>query len=127
MYVAVNHGISTIGGCAAAYGISKKHLEKVAPLLVKKEFLTTVKGRGGGLLLARPPEEISIGQVVRVAESNFEIAECFGSNNTCIITPECRLRHMFADALDAYLTTLDRHTLAGLVVSNTALKSLLTS
>jgi Rrf2 family transcriptional regulator, nitric oxide-sensitive transcriptional repressor len=127
MYVAVNHGPSTIGGCAATYGIPKKHLEKVAPKLVANGFLTSIIGRRGGLRLARPPEEISIGSIVRITENDFEMAECFSSSNACLITAPCRLRNVLSEALSEYLAVLDRHSLASLIISNTELRALLSA
>jgi len=127
MYVAVNHGPSTIGGCARTYKIPKKHLEKVAPKLVAHGFLTSVLGRNGGLAMSRPPEEISIGSVVRITENDFEMAECFSNQNACLITAPCRLKSILKEALDEFLTVLDNHSLASLVVSNTELRSLLSA
>ena len=94
MYTALKDGaLVQIQEVADAYGISKNHLMKVAFQLGKQGFLDTVRGRGGGLRLARPPEEISIGDVVRKSEEDFTLVECFDpQSNTCVITGPCRLR-----------------------------------
>ena len=106
----------TIEETARTFDISRAHLMKVAQLLVREGFLKAVRGRGGGLVLARPAEDITIGAVVRATESDFAIVECMGSGNPCRITPACRLRGVLGEALGAFLKVLDRHTLAELVL-----------
>lgn len=106
----------TIEETAQAYGISRAHLMKVANLLTRNGFLEAVRGRTGGLRLARPAEEIRLGALVRVTESDFGIVECFASDNKCRITDRCRLKGVLGEALDAFLAVLDRHTLADLVL-----------
>ena len=91
MYAAVNNeGLVNIAAIAQTYGISKSHLMKVVTLLVKGGFLASVRGKGGGLKLAQPPEHIRVGAVVRVCEP-MPLVECFGENNRCLITASCRL------------------------------------
>lgn len=106
----------TIEETARTFDISRAHLMKVAQLLVREGFLKAVRGRGGGLTLARPAETITIGAVVRATESDFAIVECMGPGNQCRITPACRLRGVLGEALGAFLQVLDRHTLAELVL-----------
>ncbi|WP_071835121.1 RrF2 family transcriptional regulator [Pararhizobium antarcticum] len=105
----------TIEETARAFDISRAHLMKVAHHLVRQGFLKAVRGRTGGLTLARPPEAIGLGDIVRATERDFTLVECFGSANRCRITPRCRLRGVIADALGAFLSVLDRHTLQDLV------------
>ncbi len=100
---------------AKAFGLSKNHLMKVILGLVHHGHVESVRGRGGGIRLARVPEEIGIGAVIRDTEDNFALVECLGPNNLCVITGACRLEHILRDALVAYLAVLDRYTLADLV------------
>ncbi len=84
------------------------------------------KPRGGGLRLARPPEEIAIGDVVRAMEEDFRIVECFDRDaNSCCIAPTCRLKRLLKEALDAWLAVLDGATLADLVEKPAPLRRLL--
>jgi len=106
----------TIEEAAAAYGISRSHLMKVANHLTRDGFLKSVRGRTGGLGLARPAKAIGLGAVVRSTEPDFAIVECFGAEDSCRITPSCRLRGILADAMQAFLAEIDRHNLADLVV-----------
>ncbi|MBX3447582.1 MAG: Rrf2 family transcriptional regulator [Parvibaculaceae bacterium] len=116
----------TISEVAEAYAISRNHLVKVAHELGKEGFVETVRGRGGGLRLARLPEQIGIGEVVRAMEEDFRIVECFDRKiNACCIAPACRLKHLLADALNAWLAVLDGATLADLVARPAPLRRLL--
>jgi Rrf2 family nitric oxide-sensitive transcriptional repressor len=116
MYAALRDGQRvTIQEVATAYGISKNHLMKVAFELGRKGYLETVRGRGGGLRLAKPPEKIGLGDVVRAVEDDFNLVECFEPDaNRCNITGACRLRGALARALQAYFAVLDEYTLADL-------------
>ena len=127
MYVSVKRdGLVTIQEVADAYGISKNHLMKVAFELGRKGFLETVRGRGGGLRLARAPDKIGVGEVVRAMEEDFTMVECFEpKTNQCVITGPCRLRGALSRALKAYLAVLDEYTLADLAGQNPVLARVL--
>lgn len=117
MYAATRDGkLVTIEETAAVYGISRAHLMKVANLLVHAGFLRSIRGRSGGLVLARPAQEIGIGAVLRATEPDFALVECFGADNHCLVTPRCRLRGVLNEALNAFMTTLDGYTLADLAL-----------
>lgn len=117
MMMATAHSdrLVTIEETARTFDISRAHLMKVAHHLVRQGFLKTVRGRTGGLTLARPPEMIRLGEIIRATERDLALVECFGPDNQCRITPRCRLRGVLADAFDAFMTVLDRHTLRDLV------------
>ncbi len=107
----------TIEETAQAYGISRAHLMKVANQLTRAGFLKAVRGRSGGLTLARPPDRIKLGDVMRATEPDFVLVECFDkSANQCVITKRCRLKRVLNEALAAFITTLDRYSLAELVL-----------
>jgi Rrf2 family nitric oxide-sensitive transcriptional repressor len=116
IYVAAHpEARTTIADTARAFAISEHHLTKVVHLLGKEGFLTNVRGRGGGFVLARPPERINVGDVVRATEASVP-AECFDrATNTCSIAPVCRLRGVLAEAVEAFHKTLDHYTLADLI------------
>lgn len=110
---------------AADYGISRNHLLKVALKLGRLGYLATARGRAGGIALARPPEEINIGQVVRQMEDGFDLTECMRRGGRCAITPACRLKGVVARALEAFLSVFDSHSLADLVGNGSELIALL--
>ena len=84
--------------------------------------IETIRGRGGGIRLARPPEAINVGAVVRRTE-DLALVTCF-EGGTCLIAPACILQTALREALAAFLTVLDRYTVADLV-SSPALADLL--
>ncbi len=126
-YLAVNEGgLVTVGDVAERFGISKNHLTKVAQQLAQAGLVETLRGRGGGLRLARSPAEINIGQVVRWLEADFAIVECLpGGRDDCLITPACRLKGVLSEALEAFMAVLDRYNLDNLAGRNPALSTLL--
>ena len=106
----------TIDEMAAAYRISRAHLMKVVNSLTRAGYLTAVRGRSGGLLLAQPAEDICLGEVVRATEPDFAIVECFSTGNQCVITGCCRLPRVLDQAVTAFLAVLDQHTLASVAL-----------
>jgi len=106
----------TIEETAELYGISRAHLMKVANQLTRSGFLKAVRGRSGGLALAKLPHKIRLSDVLRATEPDFALVECFGAENDCLITPRCRLRGALNNALSAFMRELDAYTLADLVL-----------
>ncbi|HEY6095739.1 MAG TPA: Rrf2 family transcriptional regulator [Gallionellaceae bacterium] len=107
------NGLSTVTEIAEFYGISRNHLVKVIHNLASKGFITTMRGRHGGMTLSRAPAEINLGDVARQTEPNFNIAECFDAeHNHCVITANCALKGMLFQARKAFLDTLSQYTLA---------------
>ena len=114
MYCATHrHRLVTIGELAEQHGLSKNHLMKVVNDLARRGLLETTRGRGGGLRLVAEPDTIRIGDVVRATETDFRLVECFdAATNACTLSPACRLKHLFNDALSGYFKALDGATLA---------------
>jgi Rrf2 family nitric oxide-sensitive transcriptional repressor len=110
----------TLEEIAGAYSISKNHLARIAQRLRDAGFIETLRGRTGGVRLARKPHEINLGRVMRATEENLNLVECFDTeHNTCIIAGSCRLTKILGSALDAYLSVLDRYTLADVLHART--------
>ena len=117
---------TTIGEIATRFGLSRPHLMKIVNQLANLGYLNTVRGKGGGLTLARPARAIRIGAVVRATESDLRLVECFDPTaNACRIAPGCVLAGICAAALQAFLAELDRYTLADLIEPRTRLRQLL--
>ena len=103
--------LCSIGEIARTYAISHNHLMKVVHDLGKSGYVSAVRGRNGGIRLARPAEEINVGAVVRHTEEGFDLVDC----GSCVIAPACGLTGVLGKALAAFMDTLDGFTLADLV------------
>ena len=127
MYLtAMREPATTAGAIAGAYGISKNHLVKVLQRLRDLGYVDTVRGRGGGVRLARDPADVRLGAVVRQTEDLGEMVECFNmETNTCPLAQACILQRRLDEALRAYLEVLDRYTLADVSANRGALQRIL--
>jgi len=115
----------TIKEISESYKISRNHLMKVVSMLTRMGYLDARRGPGGGIALARPPEHINLADVVMDMEDDLNLVECFCEGGRCIITPVCDLRHAFDQALNAYLATLKKYTLADLLAPRKELSKIL--
>ena len=116
---------ATIAEIAKAFDVSENHLMKVAHFLGKAGWLHNLRGKGGGLELARAPEDIRIGAVIRACESQLP-AECFDrTTNRCVITGACKLRHVLQEASDTFYDVLDRYTLEDIAGNRRVLAKIL--
>lgn len=113
IYLATHReGLVTIQDIADFHGIAKNHLTKVVHQLGQIGVIETIRGRSGGMRLAREPAQINIGEVVRATETDFFMAECFdGAKSSCALTSACALKDVLNDATRAYLKVLDGATL----------------
>ncbi|HLH11082.1 MAG TPA: Rrf2 family transcriptional regulator [Methylovirgula sp.] len=107
--------LSSIREIAEVYGISESHLMKVVQALGQFGYVATLRGRNGGLKLARAPSEINLGEVVRNTEEDFTLVDCFAQAPDCRIAGPCRLEHALRKALEAFFQVLDDYTLADLL------------
>jgi len=114
---------ATITEITDFYKISRNHLVKVVHNLGILGFITTSRGKHGGIRLARPAEQISISEVVRKTEPDMDLLECFNpKTDNCVISPTCRLKSMIFDGRTAFLDVLDRYTLADAAIASTPSK-----
>jgi Rrf2 family nitric oxide-sensitive transcriptional repressor len=127
MYLAVkSDGISTIGEVADAYRIPKNHLTKVAHQLGLAGYIATVRGKGGGIQLAKRANQIRLGDVVRGTEPDMALVPCFEPVCApCPIVQACGLRGALGQAQSAFLEVLDRYTLADIAEDTTKLRAML--
>jgi Rrf2 family nitric oxide-sensitive transcriptional repressor len=107
----------TIEETAKLYDVSRAHLMKVVNILTRMGYLKGVRGRSGGFTLAKPPKEINLGAVMRATEHDFALVECFASGSQCLIIGSCRLPIVLNEALTAFVATLDRYTLADIMLT----------
>lgn len=118
IYLAQNADkVVTISELADFYRISRNHLVKVVHELGLTGYVHTIRGKHGGIRLARAPSQIVIGEVVRRTEPDFDLLECLNPEaDRCVITNVCKLKSVLADARDTFLGQLDKYTLADLTM-----------
>lgn len=104
--------LCTIAEIARSHGVSQAHLMKVTHQLGRHGWITTIRGKGGGMRLAHDPADINIGAVVRDIEPDFQLVECFSPASNCALTEHCGLTGIMQGALRAFLAHLDDYTLA---------------
>jgi len=105
--------IVSVDDVSRAHGISKSHLVKVAYDLSQRGYIETIRGRKGGMRLARPADTITVGEIVRWTEAPLELVECFNpETNTCPLEGVCHLSRGLQRALRAFLSVLDDLTIA---------------
>lgn len=107
----------TIEETARTYNVSRAHLMKVVNLLTRAGYVRGVRGRSGGFTLAKRPEDINLGAVVRATEPDFALVECFATGNQCVVTDSCRFPQVLNEALGSFIATLDRYTLADILLT----------
>ena len=127
MYCAANEGrLSQVPEIASAYGLSDVFLFKILRPLTKSGLINSVRGRNGGIQLARSASDITLSEVVRITEDNFEMAECFKQDGTnCPLLDSCELNSILHEALQAFFSVLDRYTVADLATDRYPIERLL--
>lgn len=117
----------SVAEIARLYDVSENHLSKVATQLVKLGYVTSTRGRAGGLALGQEAEAIRIGEVLRRLKQDDPVVECFGTTQTCAILPACGLRQPLKQAQEAFFASLDAYSLADVTQARSQLASLLAS
>ncbi|AMK26457.1 MULTISPECIES: Rrf2 family transcriptional regulator [unclassified Sphingobium] len=113
--------LCSIGEMSRTYDVSHNHLMKVVNALAHDGFIRTVRGRGGGMQLARAPETITVGDVVRRTEEGFQLADCSG----CALSPACGLTGVLAKGMQAMMAVFDSYTIADLLIDKDAMRRLM--
>lgn len=127
MYCAANTDRpSKVADIAASFAMSETHLFKIMKVLVDAGLIKTIRGRNGGITLARPADKITIGEVVRAAEDSFYLAECFNSGRKdCPILTTCGFNGVLHEALEAFMDVLDQKTIHDISENRLDLRQLL--
>jgi Rrf2 family nitric oxide-sensitive transcriptional repressor len=125
MHAALRDGVLVrIDEVADDFGISRNHVSKVVHQLGARGYLHTIQGRRGGFQLARGAADITVGQVVREFEPDFDLVECFDAPaSACRIQKSCVLAGELAAALHAFLSSLDQVSLSDLVRPRNSLRA----
>ena len=116
----------TVAEVALTFGISRHHLVKVVHDLSRNGYLLTQRGIGGGFTLARAPEDIRLGDIVRLGEESETVIDCLdGENHRCRLLPVCRLKSVLDEAAAAFFAVMDHYTLADLVKQPSKMRAVL--
>jgi len=121
IHLGTAEGLGSIRGIAKAFDISQDHLKKVVQDLSAAGFIESVRGRNGGIRLARPAEEINLGKVLRHTEGLDEMIVC----GACPVRPACGLPPILAEASAAFAAVFDKYTVADLTIRKPELRMLL--
>ncbi|MCC3862246.1 RrF2 family transcriptional regulator [Pseudemcibacter aquimaris] len=125
-YVAKKNGeLASIREVSEVYGISSNHLMKVIHHLGKGDYLETIRGKNGGFRLAKEPKDINIGELIKYTEEDMTLVECLGNKEgRCLLQEECNFSNVMQEALDAFMGTINKYTLADLIKGATPINFL---
>jgi Rrf2 family nitric oxide-sensitive transcriptional repressor len=121
LYLASHPGRASAAAVAEFYRISKDHVAKVVQTLSRQGYLRSIRGIGGGIELAKKPEEIRVGQVILDCEGNMHLLDCVGIENVCVIQPGCKLKTVLAKAERIQMEYLQSVTLSDLLTPGVTL------
>ncbi|MGB5855059.1 MAG: Rrf2 family transcriptional regulator [Oceanisphaera sp.] len=105
--------LTSVAHVSEVYKISRNHLVKVVNQLAREGYIRAIRGKNGGICLARSPGDINVGQVIRSLETNIKGIDC--GSPACYLVRICRLKDALKQAMDAFLQVMDSYTLADLI------------
>jgi Rrf2 family nitric oxide-sensitive transcriptional repressor len=122
-----NETLVTRREIAAAHDISDNHLMKVVHFLSRNGYIETTRGKGGGMRLARAPEKINIGKLIYDCESDIPLVVCFKGDSRardrgCKLNGICALKGVLSEAHQAMYKSLERYSLADIIVKKMAVQ-----
>ncbi len=104
--------LSTVDELSSILGLSTHHVKKIVYKLSKNNYISSLKGRNGGIKLGMDPKDINLGKLLEITEDNLDILECFSiENNTCSLNNCCKLKPIINDALESFKLELSKYTL----------------
>ena len=110
-----NQGPVQMGEISKRQDISVKYLEQLIRPLKQANMVNSVRGPKGGHLLTKKPEDITLGQIVRLFEGQSELVECISNPEKCSMSDDCQVRLAWGDATRALYEKLDNTTIADLL------------
>lgn len=126
IYIALRKESCTIQDITNAYLISNNHMVKIIHNLAKLGLVKTSRGKGGGIVMAVPPETLNLGQLVVQLEPHFDLVPCFNKEKAnCCIAPVCKLKNILHEARTAFMNVLERYTVADVLHNPKELSALL--
>ncbi|CDZ79438.1 HTH-type transcriptional repressor NsrR [Legionella massiliensis] len=126
IYIALRKDSCTIKDITEAYSISINHMIKIIHNLAKLGLIKTIRGKNGGILMAASPETINLGELIIKLEPHFDLVPCFNKEKAnCCIAPVCKLKSILHEAQSAFISVLERYTLADVLHNKNELFALL--
>ncbi|KTC80470.1 Rrf2 family transcriptional regulator [Legionella cherrii] len=126
IYIAIKQNTCTIDDIACVYDISRNHLIKIIHNLSKLGIIKTIRGKNGGLMMAKNPADINLKALVLQLEPHFDLVPCFNKDKAnCCIAPTCKLRKLLLDAQNAFFTVLEQFSLEDIIQNKVELYPLL--
>lgn len=110
-----NNGPIHLMKIAQRQGISVKYLEQIIIPLKRAQYVKSVRGPKGGHTLAKPPEEITVGEIVALLEDGVSLVECSYNEAVCARADICPTRYLWREAAQAMFAKLNSITLADLL------------
>ena len=110
-----DQGPVQIGDVSKRENISVKYLEQLIIPLKKANFIKSVRGPKGGHMLAKPPEEITVGDIVRILEGGIDLSSCIENPEVCDRTTRCLARGVWGEATKAMYDKLNSVTLSKMI------------
>lgn len=124
MYLTARSGRATIAQVAELFGISIHHVAKVVNLLARLGYVRSIRGIGGGIELARRPEEVRLGDFIEALEGDMHLLECVETEDVCAIQSFCKLKGVLAEAERVQIAYLNGVTLRDVTPANRQLNTL---
>ena len=119
----------TVGEVARSCNASEHHMAKIANILVHIGVLQAIRGRNGGIRLAKSPEEINLGGIIRHIEKPTTLTECLAPSadkkGECPLMPLCSFRELICDAREAFFSVLDGKNLSQLITRPKEMRALM--
>jgi len=125
IYLSLNKSeqLVTISEISEHFEILKNHLTKVVNHLAQKGYVETIRGKNGGIRLAKKPAEIKLGDVVQAMEMNLEVVDC--TKPLCPLINNCKLKRVLNEAKQSFLSTLNNYSIKDLNTEPEIMKNLL--
>jgi Rrf2 family iron-sulfur cluster assembly transcriptional regulator len=110
-----DQGPVQMGEISKRENISVKYLEQLIIPLKKANFIKSVRGPKGGHMLAKPPEEITVGDIVRILEGGITLSSCIENPEVCDRTTKCLVRGVWEDTTKVMYDKLNSVTLSKMI------------
>ncbi len=125
IYAAVRDERINVSDVADFFDISKAHVAKVVNLLSRHGYVRSIRGVGGGVELAKPPEDITVGEIINCVEGQAHMLDCMSMSNVCVIEQFCNLKSVLFEAEQIQNDYLTTKTIADVLPGVRQMKSLI--